>query len=115
MSKSHDQTRSLKYPWATLEPASSLSFCHSFLRGSHRLTRRLLAITPVSVSAFGIPQQNGYTFMRKVLGLGVEAPATPTCALNASPRAEDGMPIITAGFQRNAQKSVEAFELLMVM
>ena len=69
----------------------------------------------IIVSDIGMPQQDGYTFMRKVRGLGVEAQATPAIALTAYARAEDRMRALAAGFQMHVPKPVEASELLMVI
>lgn len=69
----------------------------------------------VIVSDIGMPQQDGYTFMRKVRGLGVEAHSTPAIALTAYARAEDRMRALAAGFQMHVPKPVEASELVMVI
>jgi len=62
-----------------------------------------------------MPQQDGYTFMRKVRGLGLDAQATPAIALTAYARAEDRMRALAAGFQMHVPKPVEASELVMVI
>ena len=69
----------------------------------------------VIVSDIGMPQQDGYTFMRKVRGLGIDAQAIPAIALTAYARAEDRVRALAAGFQMHVPKPVEASELVMVI
>jgi PAS domain S-box-containing protein len=69
----------------------------------------------VIVSDIGMPGQDGYTFMRKVRGLGTDAQKIPAIALTAYARAEDRMRALSAGFQMHVPKPVEASELVMVI
>jgi PAS domain S-box-containing protein len=69
----------------------------------------------VIVSDIGMPGQDGYTFIRKVRGLGTEVENIPAIALTAYARAEDRMRALAAGFQMHVPKPVEASELVMVI
>jgi PAS domain S-box-containing protein len=69
----------------------------------------------VIVSDIGMPGQDGYTFIRKVRGLGAEVGGVPAIALTAYARAEDRMRALAAGFQMHVPKPVEASELVMVI
>jgi PAS domain S-box-containing protein len=69
----------------------------------------------VIVSDIGMPVQDGYAFIRKVRGLGLDAQTIPAIALTAYARAEDRMRALAAGFQMHVPKPVEASELVMVI
>jgi CheY-like chemotaxis protein len=69
----------------------------------------------VIVSDIGMPVQDGYTFIKKVRGLGPDAKTIPAIALTAYARAEDRMRALAAGFQMHVPKPVEASELVMVI
>jgi PAS domain S-box-containing protein len=69
----------------------------------------------VVVSDIGMPELDGYAFIRKVRGLDSEARDTPAIALTAYARAEDRMRALAAGFQMHVPKPVEASELVMVI
>ena len=69
----------------------------------------------VIVSDIGMPVQDGYTFIKKVRGLGNDANQIPAIALTAYARAEDRMRALAAGFQMHVPKPVEASELVMVI
>jgi PAS domain S-box-containing protein len=69
----------------------------------------------VIVSDIGMPVQDGYTFIKKVRGLGPAAKTIPAIALTAYARAEDRMRALAAGFQMHVPKPVEASELVMVI
>jgi signal transduction histidine kinase/ActR/RegA family two-component response regulator len=69
----------------------------------------------VIVSDIGMPGQDGYTFIKKVRGLGTDVENIPAIALTAYARAEDRMRALAAGFQMHVPKPVEASELVMVI
>jgi PAS domain S-box-containing protein len=67
------------------------------------------------VSDIGMPELDGYAFIRKVRALDSEARDIPAIALTAYARAEDRMRALAAGFQMHVPKPVEASELVMVI
>jgi signal transduction histidine kinase len=66
----------------------------------------------VIVSDIGMPDQDGYEFMRNVRRSGLK---TPAVALTAFARPEDRLRAIQAGFQTHLPKPVEPSELLSVI
>jgi PAS domain S-box-containing protein len=70
----------------------------------------------VIVSDIGMPDEDGYSFIRKLRQLSREAGGRiPAVALTAYARAEDRRKALVAGFQNHAAKPVEPQELLMVI
>jgi CheY-like chemotaxis protein len=70
----------------------------------------LLTFNPdVIVSDIGMPEKDGYDFIRDVRKSGLMAPAV---ALSAYARAEDRIRAAQAGFQTHLAKPVEPAELL---
>jgi PAS domain S-box-containing protein len=70
----------------------------------------------VLVSDIGMPEEDGYTLIRKVRALDAGSGGlTPAIALTAYARAEDRMKAILAGFQMHVSKPVEAAELLTMV
>ncbi len=69
----------------------------------------------VMVSDIGMPELDGYSFIRKVRDLDSEVRHVPAIALTAYARAEDRMRALAAGFQMHVPKPVEASELVMVI
>ncbi len=70
----------------------------------------------VLVSDIGMPQEDGYTLMRKVRALGPEhGGAIPAAAVTAYARTEDRMRALLAGFQTHIAKPVEPAELAAVV
>lgn len=66
----------------------------------------------VIVSDIGMPEVDGYEFMRRVRKNGVK---TPAIALTAFARAEDRVRSLQAGFQAHLSKPVEPAELLAMI
>ncbi|MFE1744078.1 response regulator [Coleofasciculus sp. H7-2] len=70
----------------------------------------------VLLSDIGMPEEDGYTLIRKVRALSVEQGGEiPAIALTAYARAEDRMRAIAAGFQMHIPKPVEPAELATVV
>lgn len=68
------------------------------------------------VSDVGMPEEDGYSLIRKVRELGPEQGGNiPAVALTAYARSEDRLRALAAGFQMHVPKPVEAFELIMVL
>jgi signal transduction histidine kinase/CheY-like chemotaxis protein len=58
----------------------------------------------VIVSDIGMPEEDGYAFMRKVRALGKPAASVPALALTAYGRPEDAQAAVAAGYQRHLAK-----------
>jgi PAS domain S-box-containing protein len=70
----------------------------------------------VIVSDIGMPDEDGYVFIRKLRELSREAGGRiPAVALTAYARAEDRRKALVAGFQNHAAKPVEPQELMIVI
>ena len=70
----------------------------------------------VLISDIGMPDEDGYTFIRRVRGLKAEQGSTvPAVALTAYARSEDRMKAVLAGFQMHVTKPVEPAELLTMV
>ena len=70
----------------------------------------------VLVSDIGMPEEDGYSLIRRVRALGPEHGGnTPAIALTAYARSEDRLKIIMAGFQIHVAKPVDAVELLALV
>jgi CheY-like chemotaxis protein len=70
----------------------------------------------VIVSDIGMPNQDGYEFMRMVRGLSVQQGGrTPAAALTAYARAQDRRQALIAGYQSHVVKPAEASELVTVV
>jgi PAS domain S-box-containing protein len=68
------------------------------------------------VSDIGMPDEDGYEFIRKVRALGAEdGGKTPAAALTAFARAEDRTRALRAGYQTHVAKPVEPTELTAVV
>jgi CheY-like chemotaxis protein/anti-sigma regulatory factor (Ser/Thr protein kinase) len=68
------------------------------------------------VSDIGMPDEDGYVFIRNLRALSrEEGGRTPAIALTAYARAEDRRKALVAGFQNHAAKPVEPQELLIVL
>ena len=68
----------------------------------------------VLVSDIGMPEEDGYSLIRRVRELAPEQGGnTPAIALTAYTRSEDRLKAILAGFQMHMAKPVEAAELLV--
>jgi CheY-like chemotaxis protein len=67
------------------------------------------------ISDIGMPDIDGYTFIRRVRDLPEEQGGrTPAIALTAFARAEDRQRALLAGFQRHVAKPVDALELAQI-
>ena len=66
----------------------------------------------VLVSDIGIPERDGYDFIREVRRLGIESPAI---ALTAYARHEDRLRILGSGYQMHIAKPVDSEELPVVV
>ena len=66
----------------------------------------------VLVSDIGMPDEDGYSLIRKVRALDIDIPAI---ALTAFTRAQDRMKALSAGFQNHVSKPVEPEELATVI
>jgi PAS domain S-box-containing protein len=70
----------------------------------------------VIVSDIGMPEEDGYSFIRKVRALEPEKGGlTPALALTAYARPEDRIRALREGFQTHAAKPVEPQELLAIV
>jgi CheY-like chemotaxis protein len=70
----------------------------------------------ILVSDIGMPEEDGFAFIRKVRALSREAGGrTPAVALTAYARVEDRTRVLLAGFQSHVPKPVEPVELLAVL
>ncbi len=66
----------------------------------------------VLVSDIGMPDEDGYSLIRKVRAIDAQIPAV---ALTAFTRAQDRMRALSTGFQSHVSKPVEPDELVMVI
>jgi PAS domain S-box-containing protein len=69
----------------------------------------------IIVSDIGMPEMDGYMFMKRVRALESAQRNVPAIALTAYARAEDRLRALAAGFQMHVPKPVEASELVMVI
>jgi PAS domain S-box-containing protein len=70
----------------------------------------------VIISDIGMPEQDGYAFIRQVRGLpGDEGGRTPAIALTAFARSEDRTRAMLAGYQIHMAKPIEAHELVVTV
>jgi PAS domain S-box-containing protein len=70
----------------------------------------------VLISDLGMPEEDGYTLIKKVRALSPEdGGQTPSAALTAYARVEDRMKVLRAGFQIHIPKPVEPAELITVV
>lgn len=70
----------------------------------------------VLLSDISMPEEDGYTLIRKVRELGVEAGGQiPAAALTANARSEDQEKAIAAGFQTHLAKPIDSTQLTLVV
>jgi CheY-like chemotaxis protein len=70
----------------------------------------------VIVSDIGMPEEDGYVFIRALRAMPPEEGGqVPAVALTAYARAEDRRRALLAGFQNHAAKPIEPQELVMVI
>ncbi len=67
------------------------------------------------VSDIGMPEENGYTLIRRIRKLPDPIGKIPAVALTAFGRVEDRISALEAGFQMHVPKPVEPTELMMVI
>jgi CheY-like chemotaxis protein len=67
------------------------------------------------VSDIGMPEENGYTLIRRIRRLPEPVGKIPAIALTAYGRSEDRIRALEAGFQMHVAKPVEPTELMMVI
>ena len=70
----------------------------------------------VLVSDIGMPEEDGYTLIRKVRALGKECGGEiPAVALTAFARTNDRLKVLSSGYQMHVPKPVEPMELVTVI
>jgi CheY-like chemotaxis protein len=70
----------------------------------------------VLISDLGMPEEDGYSLIRKVRALRPsEGGHTPAAALTAYARVEDRMKVLRAGFQVHVPKPVDPAELIAII
>ena len=69
----------------------------------------------VIVSDIGMPDEDGYSLIRRIRALGTDAGNVPAVALTAYARAADRVRSILSGFQMHLPKPVEPAELIAVI
>ncbi len=70
----------------------------------------------VLVSDIGLPDEDGYEFIRRVRSLGPDKGGTvPAAALTAYAHGEDGERVLSAGYQVHLPKPVQPAELASVV
>jgi CheY-like chemotaxis protein len=70
----------------------------------------------ILISDIGMPDEDGYTLIRKIRALPAEAGGRiPAIALTAYARAEDRLQTLRAGYQMHVVKPVEITELVAVV
>jgi CheY-like chemotaxis protein len=67
------------------------------------------------VSDIGMPDENGYTLIRRIRNMPEPIGKIPAVALTAFGRSEDRISALEAGFQMHVPKPVEPAELMMVI
>jgi PAS domain S-box-containing protein len=109
-----DEPDTLDFLVAVLEGCEAEVMTASSAAEAFRLMRE--AKPDVVVSDIGMPDEDGYEFIRKVRRLGDdEGGRTPAIALTAYAREEDRRATIRAGFQTHMTKPVEPSELAEVI
>ncbi len=75
-----------------------------------------IELPDVLVSDIGMPEEDGYSFIKRVRKLGAgKGGDIPALALTAYARAEDRMLAIRSGFQMHIPKPVESAELITMV
>lgn len=69
----------------------------------------------ILISDIGMPEEDGYSLIRRIRKLPAEQGKTPAVALTAYARPQDRMQALTAGFQMHISKPVEPDELAAVI
>jgi CheY-like chemotaxis protein len=76
------------------------------------MTQIKTAVPDVLVSDIGMPQLDGYQFLRNVRGAGFDSQRLPAIALTAFSRLQDRADALAAGFQLHLAKPVRADALI---
>ena len=69
----------------------------------------------ILISDIGMPEQDGYEFIRQVRMLGTDISKIPAIALTAFSRVDDRTQAMLAGFQRHLSKPIDAHELVLTV
>jgi PAS domain S-box-containing protein len=72
-------------------------------------------VPSIIVSDLAMPEQDGYSFIRKLRSMSGKSRTIPAVALTARARTEDRLQTLAAGFQQHLIKPVDAAELVMVI
>jgi signal transduction histidine kinase/DNA-binding response OmpR family regulator len=99
--------------------AVMLAQCGAVVKGCETATEALAALQAwrpdVLVSDIGMPEEDGYSLIKKVRQLDQPEGRIPAVALTAYASTEDRIRILSAGFQMHIAKPVEPQELLTVI
>jgi signal transduction histidine kinase/ActR/RegA family two-component response regulator len=95
---------------ATVTPVSSSAEALEILSGKNRSVKIDLVVSDI-----GMPEENGYTLIRRIRRLPGPLGKIPAIALTAYGRSEDRIRALEAGFQMHVAKPVEPTELMMVI
>lgn len=69
----------------------------------------------ILISDIGMPNEDGYSLIRRVRALGARGGDIPAIALTGYAKSEDRTRALAAGFQMHVPKPVESAELIMVV
>jgi signal transduction histidine kinase/CheY-like chemotaxis protein len=99
---------------------SMLEHCRAHVRGARSVNEAIGLLDAehfdVVVSDVGMPNEDGYAFIRRVRALGTERNRSiPAVALTAYARAEDRTRAFVAGFNAHVTKPVEPTDLAIVV
>ena len=72
-------------------------------------------VPDIILSDIGMPDQDGYDFMRRVRGLAGDVAEVPAAALTALARVEDRKRALMAGYQTHLAKPVDPSELVAMV
>ncbi len=72
-------------------------------------------VPDIILSDIGMPDQDGYDFMRQVRGLAGDVAEVPAAALTALARVEDRKRALMAGYQTHLAKPVDPSELVAMV
>ncbi|MDP9108414.1 MAG: response regulator, partial [Pseudomonadota bacterium] len=95
------------------ERGARVTSCESAAQG---LTAFRIERPDVIISDIGMPEQDGYQFIRRIRLLeGASQPCIPAAALTAMARSEDRRRALLAGFQTHVAKPIDPLELVAVL
>ncbi|MCI0665617.1 MAG: ATP-binding protein [Acidobacteria bacterium] len=95
---------------ATVTPVSSSAEAIEILSKKERGAKIDLVVSDI-----GMPEENGYTLIRRIRRLPEPVGNIPAIALTAYGRSEDRIRALEAGFQMHVAKPVEPTELMIVI